>query len=231
MSTVTSFQAEQTVRRRRMWVLVVIAAVMVMVTVAGLRVITLRGDLEDAQAATTAAQQDLDARQVGVTAAQDDQIKEATGADPQRVATDRARIDRLMETANTWDSAQAYTVARGEVMDQLDLDENAQFVTDFMSAATYSTDGTGERTYYLDVMGVQSQLSGTQVYVESVRADQYRYMVIAQTTITSTAVRSGDGAAESNSSSGEVFVELTMDSSGAVHDITGWAAGGQARQS
>lgn len=174
---------------------------------------------------------ELDQREEVVEVAHDEQIREAIGADPQRLADDAAVIDRLAGQITTWDSGQSYAQARADLIEQLGLSEDDAFVTDFMPEAASNVDGNGERTYYLDVMGIDSSLSFTQIGLDAVVADEYRYTVVLETTISSEAVESSSSPGGADSSSGRMLLQLSVNSEGEISDLSGSAAGAETRGS
>lgn len=211
--------------------LILLVVVVLMAIGASLLLVSQNSALHRAQQDRQTAQDELDSRSTAVETVQDEQIHTALGADPKRMDDDAVVIDRLAEQIGTWDSGASYEQARADLIDELGMSDDDPFFVQFMPPAASNVDGNGDRTYYLDVMGIDSSVSDTTIGLESVMADKYRYTVVVDTDITSEAVDSSSSPDGSDSTSGLVLLELTINSNGIVTDLDGAASSGVTRTS
>lgn len=214
---------------RRIAVVGLLGLILLLVIGAALMLSTQQSRLTKATEQRETAEQTLSQRQETVEVAQREQLRNAMGADPQRLDDDEAVIDSLARAAGTWDSGPSYAQARADLIERTGLSEDDRFFTDFMPPAASNVDGTGERTYYIDTMGISSQTTDTQIGLDAVTADEYSYTVLMETTISSEAVDSSSPEG-SDSSTGRMLLQVSIDGQGEITALDGAAAGASTRR-
>lgn len=148
---------------------------------------------------------------------------QASGANAERVAKDSVAIGELLNRALTWESNDEYTEARKSTMRVYDLAEDSVFMTSFLPAAPVNRDSQGNEYPYIDAAGLNSSVGDFQVKVLSVDAVSYRYMALVDVQ-----AKSSDGL---GTSVNVATVFVTVDGSGAMSDISGFASISQPRTS
>lgn len=184
--------------------------------------------LETAQADRDEAQRAVDEHVSVIEVAEDEQIEAATGASQSRMEDDEVIITPLVSTMGTWDSGASYSDARAEIIEDLGLSEDDPFVQDFMPPAAVNIDSEGNKYYYLDTVGVASEVSGQRIQLQKVEASVYTYTVLVDTAVSSEAVVSDTAGDETVDS--QMMLEISIDGDGNVTDIKGAAAGAQPRR-
>lgn len=165
-------------------------------------------------------------------ASSDDAVRRALGVDPARVASDSAEIQDLLRIATTWDSGEKYEAARESLKRKYKLTETDDFLTNFMPPSRFNVDSRGTRYYYIDTLGLKSQLdSDVQVEVKSVRGTTYRYAVIAGVLASSSVTDAKGTQGLVSTASRKTLVYVTTDGEGGVSELTAIPASGATRTS
>lgn len=165
-------------------------------------------------------------------ASPDDAVRRTLGVDPARVASDSAEIQDLLRIATTWDSGEKYEAARESLKRKYKLTETDDFLTTFMPPSRFNVDSGGRRYYYIDALGLTSQLdSDVEVEVMSVRGTTYRYAVIAEVLASSSVTDAKGTQGLVSAASRKTLVYVTTDSEGRVNELTGFPASGATRTS
>jgi hypothetical protein len=217
--------------RRNLWLLLTAAALVLALISAGLiwsertRVLSVQ-DQKIADLDTQISQiETAEAEQV------DADILEALGVSRSRLTKDGRIINMLLDTAFTWDSGLAFEDARNSLKDRYGLTEEDPFLIDFMPPSRFNEDADGNRYYYIDTTGVNSEMGDDpEIEVVSVTADAYRYVVLADVRITADAVKQ-EGGAEVPSTNQAMLLYVTINAEGQISDLSGAPASGSTRLS
>lgn len=157
---------------------------------------------------------------------------EALGVNRARVAEDTDIITALLSTAFTWDSGLGYETARQDVKERYELSEDGAFLSDFMPPSRYNEDAEGQRYYFIDAEGLNSSLGDDpEVEVISVRADSYRYAVVATASMSVDAVEQNQAAPAQVQAGRKMLLFVTIDGEGAITELSGVPASGSVRSS
>lgn len=215
---------------RNIWVLAV-AVLMVLVAVgAGVQTASHSAELTSQQQRITELDEELHRAQGLRAEAEEANRLEALGVSETRVVEDKAIIERLLTTALTWEDAEAYDLARDELIEGFDLDEKGSLLRDFMPPAAF-TEREGERVYFIDEVGTMFDFTGDfTADVVRVRATEYEYIVIADVEVTSSKVIPAEDGSEP-SVTHQALLRVTLDDQGEVTAITGQMSDGQTRAS
>ena len=218
--------------RRNALVVAVAALLVTTATVTGLTWGSQRSALDAQQQTITGLQGQL----VSATAARSEQIGqdilESLGVSQSRIHDDKQIVDRLVKTAFTWDSGQAYEAARQDLKERYHLSEDEQFLKQFMPPARFNEDTSGKRYYFIDTQGLNSTVNAdTELEVVKVTADKYTYAAQVEVAGTSDAVSQNKVAPDRIKSYRTVLVYLTVDAQGKVSGLSAIPAGSSTRHS
>jgi hypothetical protein len=191
-----------------------------------------RSALDQQQQTITGLQSQL----ASVGTAKSEQVEQdamqSLGVSQSRIHDDTQIVDRLVKTAFTWDSGQAYEAARRDLKERYHLSEDEQFLKQFMPPARFNEDASGKRYYYIDTQGLNSAVNAdADLEVVKVTADEYTYAVQVEVAATSDAVSQNKVAPDRVKSYRTVLVYLTVDAQGKVSGLSAIPAGGSTRHS
>lgn len=218
--------------RRNALVLVVAGVLAIVVTVTGLSWITRSSALDVQDQRIDELEDQLQAEELATSEQVEHNVLKALGVSQDRLAGDAMIIGRLVETAFTWDSGRAYEATREDLKERYNLGEDEPFLVQFMAPSRFSEDASGQRYYYIDTQGMNSALADEpDVEVVRVSADQYRYVVLVEVSITSDAVTQNNANPSRVTTQRTMLVFLTLDAAGDVSDISGVPANGLTRHS
>ncbi|WP_181273681.1 hypothetical protein [Brevibacterium oceani] len=180
--------------------------------------------------------EDLDDELASIQQANEEKIDDdafaALGVDSGRATQDAQTITALLDAAFTWDSGKGYETARADVKETYGLSEDGPFLTDFMPPSRFNEDSEGTRYYYIDSEGLNSKLGGEpQVEVVSVRADVYRYAVIATASMSTDAVEKNDSIPAEVQADRKMLLFVSIDGDGKITELSGVPASGSIRHS
>ncbi|QNE18085.1 hypothetical protein F1D05_09545 [Kribbella qitaiheensis] len=160
---------------------------------------------------------------------------EGLGISASRVKADSATIGQLLSIAFTWDSGDAYEIARTELQDRFDLSEKDAFFRTFMPPSRFNRDADGKRYYYIDAVGLNSALGrNTDTEVVAVTGTRYRYAVMADVVLTidgSASINQPQPAVPRPTATRRVLVYVTLDARGRLSELAAIAASGSTRTS
>lgn len=159
--------------------------------------------------------------------AQTELVDEATGADSSRAAEDAAMLESLLSTALNWSDHDSYVASREAVMEDYGVDEDSGFMTSFLPAAPVNTDEQGNEYYYIDAMGLNSSLENVSAEVVAVSGSDYSYIVTVEV---SASTELGGGSLPSAASDQSVIF-ATVQGSGEIAELQGYATGTAPRSS
>lgn len=160
---------------------------------------------------------------------------EALGASGSRITADRQTIAQMLSIALSWDSGDSYEQVRETLTKRYKLAEDSAFLTKFMPPATFNQTSDGARYYYLDGVGLNSNLSSDGVQTEFLSANgvEYRYAVIADVVMSSdTPVeQTGEERQANPSVTRSTLLYVSTNAEGKILDIEGIPATGVTRHS
>jgi hypothetical protein len=214
--------------------LVVGAAVLLVtaVTVTGLTWGSQRSALDQQQQTITGLQGHLASVGTAKSEQVEQDVMQSLGVSQSRIHDDTQIVDRLVKTAFTWDSGQAYEAARRDLKERYHLSEDEQFLKQFMPPARFNEDASGKRYYYIDTQGLNSAVNAdADLEVVKVTADEYTYAVQVEVAVTSDAVSQNKVAPDRVKSYRTVLVYLTVDAQGKVSGLSAIPAGRSTRHS
>jgi hypothetical protein len=216
--------------RRNAWVLVIVAVLATMVTMAGMTWAGQRGTISGQEAQISGIERQL----AGIRQRNDERIDrdvlEALAVSRGRLDTDRARIQSLLKVAFTWDSGLAYAAAREKLKERFGFTEGGPFLRNFMPPSRFNEDTDGKRYYYIDTAGLNSALGGDpDIEVVDVRAGKYSYAVLVDVEVTFDAVsRTGPGSVTADR---RMLLFVTVDAEGRLSALSGVPSSGSSRHS
>ncbi|QOT16784.1 hypothetical protein [Paenarthrobacter sp. YJN-5] len=202
------------------------------VTVTGLTRGSQRGALDQQQQTITGLQGQLASVGTAKSEQVEQDVLQSLGVSQSRIHDDTQVVDRLVKTAFTWESGQAYEAARRDLKERYHLSEDEQFLKQFMPPARFNEDASGKRYYYIDTQGLNSAVNAeADLEVVKVTADEYTYAVQVEVAVTSDAVSQNKVAPDRVKSYRTVLVYLTVDAQGKVSGLSAIPAGGSTRHS
>ncbi|MEW1821288.1 hypothetical protein AB0323_10930 [Arthrobacter sp. NPDC080031] len=218
--------------RRNALVVGVAVLLVTAVTVTGLTWGSQRSALDQQQQTITGLQGQLASVGTAKSEQVEQDVMQSLGVSQSRIHDDTQIVDRLVKTAFTWDSGQAYEAARRDLKERYHLSEDEQFLKQFMPAARFNEDAAGKRYYYIDTQGLNSAVNAdADLEVVKVTADEYTYAVQVEVAVTSDAVSQNKVAPDRVKSYRTVLVYLTVDAQGKVSGLSAIPAGGSTRHS
>ena len=201
-------------------------------TVTGLTWGSQRSALDQQQQTITGLQGQLASVGTAKSEQVEQDVMQSLGVSQSRIHDDTQIVDRLVKTAFTWDSGQAYEAARRDLKERYHLSEDEQFLKQFMPPARFNEDASGKRYYYIDTQGLNSAVNAdADLEVVKVTADEYTYAVQIEVAATSDAVSQNKVAPDRVKSYRTVLVYLTVDAQGKVSGLSAIPAGGSTRHS
>lgn len=217
--------------RRNALVVGVAVLLVTAVTVTGLTRGSQRSAL-DQQQTITGLQGELASVGTAKSEQVEQDVMQSLGVSQSRIHDDTQIVDRLVKTAFTWDSGQAYEAARRDLKERYHLSEDEQFLKQFMPPARFNEDAAGKRYYYIDTQGLNSAVNAdADLEVVKVTADEYTYAVQIEVAATSDAVSQNKVAPDRVKSYRTVLVYLTVDAQGKVSGLSAIPARGSTRHS
>ncbi|WP_314191910.1 hypothetical protein [uncultured Arthrobacter sp.] len=218
--------------RRNALVVGVAVLLVTAVTVTGLTWGSQRSALDQQQQTITGLQGQLASVGTAKSEQVEQDVMQSLGVSQSRIHDDTQIVDRLMKTAFTWDSGQAYEAARRDLKERYHLSEDEQFLKQFMPPARFNEDASGKRYYYIDTQGLNSAVNAdADLEVVKVTADEYTYAVQIEVAATSDAVSQNKVAPDRVKSYRTVLVYLAVDAQGKVSGLSAIPAGGSTRHS
>ena len=218
--------------RRNALVAGVAVLLVIAVTVTGLTWESQRSALDQQQQTITGLQGQLASVGTAKSERVEQDVMQSLGVSRSRIHDDTQVVDRLVKTAFTWDSGQAYEAARRDLKERYHLSEDEQFLKQFMPPARFNEDASGKRYYYIDTQGLNSAVNAdADLEVVKVTADEYTYAVQVEVAATSDAVSQNKVAPDRVKSYRTVLVYLTVDAQGKVSGLSAIPAGGSTRHS
>jgi hypothetical protein len=218
--------------RRNALVVGVAVLLVTAVTVTGLTWGSRRSALDQQQQTITGLQGQLASVGTAKSEQVEQDVMQSLGVSQSRIHDDTQIVDRLVKTAFTWDSGQAYEAARRDLKERYHLSEDEQFLKQFMPPARFNEDASGKRYYYIDTQGLNSAVNAdADLEVVKVTADEYTYAVQVEVAATSDAVSQNKVAPDRVKSYRTVLVYLTVDAQGKVSGLSAIPAGGSTRHS
>jgi hypothetical protein len=218
--------------RRNALVVGVAVLLVTAVTVTGLTWGSQRSALDQQQQTITGLQGQLASVGTAKSEQVEQDVMQSLGVSQSRIHDDTQIVDRLVKTAFTWDSGQAYEAARRDLKERYHLSEDEQFLKQFMPPARFNEDASGKRYYYIDTQGLNSAVNAdADLEVVKVTADEYTYAVQVEVAATSDAVSQNKVAPDRVKSYRTVLVYLTVDAQGKVSGLSAIPAGGSTRHS
>ncbi|MCA4131913.1 hypothetical protein [Arthrobacter sp. M4] len=218
--------------RRNALVVGVAVLLVTAVTVTGLTWGSQRSALDQQQQTITGLQGQLASVGTAKSEPVEQDVMQSLGVSQSRIHDDTQIVDRLVKTAFTWDSGQAYEAARRDLKERYHLSEDEQFLKQFMPPARFNEDASGKRYYYIDTQGLNSAVNAdADLEVVKVTADEYTYAVQVEVAVTSDAVSQNKVAPDRVKSYRTVLVYLTVDAQGKVSGLSAIPAGGSTRHS
>ena len=218
--------------RRNALVVGVAVLLVTAVTVTGLTWGSQRSALDQQQQTITGLQGQLASVGTAKSEQVEQDVMQSLGVSQSRIHDDTQIVDRLVKTAFTWDSGQAYEAARRDLKERYHLSEDEQFLKQFMPPARFNEDASGKRYYYIDTQGLNSAVNAdADLEVVKVTADEYTYAVQIEVAATSDAVSQNKVAPDRVKSYRTVLVYLTVDAQGKVSGLSAIPAGGSTRHS
>ena len=218
--------------RRNALVVGVAVLLVTAVTVTGLTWGSQRSALDQQQQTITGLQGQLASVGTAKSEKVEQDVMQSLGVSQSRIHDDTQIVDRLVKTAFTWDSGQAYETARRDLKERYHLSEDEQFLKQFMPPARFNEDASGKRYYYIDTQGLNSAVNAdADLEVVKVTADEYTYAVQIEVAATSDAVSQNKVAPDRVKSYRTVLVYLTVDAQGKVSGLSAIPAGGSTRHS
>ena len=97
---------------------------------------------------------------------------EATGLDESRVNDDLEVVKTFFDKTLTWSTGAEYDAARESLIKDYKFSENDTFLTQFMPANQYTSDG---KYNYVDLKKANSKFEDVTQYVYSIDGDLYSY--------------------------------------------------------
>ena len=218
--------------RRNALVVGVAVLLVTAVTVTGLTWGSQRSALDQQQQTITGLQGQLASVGTAKSEQVEQDVMQSLGVSQSRIHDDTQIVDRLVKTAFTWDSGQAYEAARRDLKERYHLSEDEQFLKQFMPPARFNEDAAGKRYYYIDTQGLNSAVNAdADLEVVKVTADEYTYAVQVEVAVTSDAVSQNKVAPDRVKSYRTVLVYLTVDAQGKVSGLSAIPAGRSTRHS
>ena len=218
--------------RRNALVVGVAVLLVTAVTVTGLTWGSQRSALDQQQQTITGLQGQLASVGTAKSEQVEQDVMQSLGVSQSRIHDDTQIVDRLVKTAFTWDSGQAYEAARRDLKERYHLSEDEQFLKQFMPPARFNEDAAGKRYYYIDTQGLNSAVNAdADLEVVKVTADEYTYAVQVEVAVTSDAVSQNKVAPDRVKSYRTVLVYLTVDAQGKVSGLSAIPTGGSTRHS
>ncbi|TQJ60891.1 hypothetical protein FBY30_3168 [Arthrobacter sp. SLBN-83] len=218
--------------RRNALVVGVTVLLVTAVTVTGQTWGSQRSALDQQQQTITGLQGQLASVGTAKSEQVEQDVMQSLGVSQSRIHDDTQIVDRLVKTAFTWDSGQAYEAARRDLKERYHLSEDEQFLKQFMPPARFNEDAAGKRYYYIDTQGLNSAVNAdADLEVVKVTADEYTYAVQIEVAATSDAVSQNKVAPDRVKSYRTVLVYLTVDAQGKVSGLSAIPAGGSTRHS
>ena len=218
--------------RRNALVVGVTVLLVTAVTVTGQTWGSQRSALDQQQQTITGLQGQLASVGTAKSEQVEQDVMQSLGVSQSRIHDDTQIVDRLVKTAFTWDSGQAYEAARRDLKERYHLSEDEQFLKQFMPPARFNEDAAGKRYYYIDTQGLNSAVNAdADLEVVKVTADEYTYAVQIEVAATSDAVSQNKVAPDRVKSYRTVLVYLTVDEQGKVSGLSAIPAGGSTRHS
>jgi hypothetical protein len=218
--------------RRNALVVGVAVLLVTAVTVTGLTWGSQRSALDQQQQTITGLQGQLASVGTAKSEQVEQDVMQSLGVSQSRIHDDTQIVDRLVKTAFTWDSGQAYEAARRDLKERYHLSEDEQFLKQFMPPARFNEDAAGKRYYYIDTQGLNSAVNAdADLEVVKVTADEYTYAVQIEVAATSDAVSQNKVAPDRVKSYRTVLVYLTVDAQGKVSGLSAIPADGSTRHS
>ncbi|MET9711954.1 hypothetical protein ACFW3Z_03585 [Nocardiopsis alba] len=150
-------------------------------------------------------------------------VDDMSGTDTARLEADEEFIGRMLDTALTWESHTEYESARAAMTTVYEIPEDSTFMTEFLPEAPMNVDSEGTEYALIDLLGLDSQVSGFRSELLSVQGTEYAYLVLVDVRSTSDDGRAG--------ALGTATVLLTTDGDGGVSDVEGYAATSRVRSS
>ena len=218
--------------RRNALVVGVAVLLVTAVTVTGLTWGSQRSALDQQQQTITGLQGQLASVGTAKSEQVEQDVMQSLGVSQSRIHDDTQIVDRLVKTAFTWDSGQAYEAARRDLKERYHLSEDEQFLKQFMPPARFNEDASGKRYYFIDTQGLNSAVNAdADLEVVKVTADEYTYAVQVEVAVTSDAVSQNKVAPDRVKSYRTVLVYLTINAQGKVSGLSAIPAGGSTRHS
>lgn len=218
--------------RRNALVVGVAVLLVTAVTVTGLTWGSQRSALDQQQQTITGLQGQLASVGTAKSEQVEQDVMQSLGVSQSRIHDDTQIVDRLVKTAFTWDSGQAYEAARRDLKERYHLSEDEQFLKQFMPSARFNEDASGKRYYYIDTQGLNSAVNAdADLEVVKVTAYEYTYAVQVEVAVTSDAVSQNKVAPDRVKSYRTVLVYLTVDAQGKVSGLSAIPTGGSTRHS
>lgn len=206
--------------RRNVWVLAAIG--LLVIVVAGTSIQQL-----ERSRATAEQEQQVKSLEAELTRTHDEADRvaetnslEGLGISQQRLLDDRERIDELMRTALTFDDGASYDEARAELIERFGVDEDGEFLTEFMPESKAGS------THDVDRIGLVFTFDEVaDVGVERVVTTKYHYVVEASTSVGRSDVKPGsDGSSPTETR--RILLRLVVDGEGQVSEMSAVPASG-----
>lgn len=109
-------------------------------------------------------------------------LKDLTGYDSDRFVRDKKKASKIFEDVLTWDSYKTYNEKRNKAKNDYKIDEDEQFLKDFMpyieelKTAGYKGQGTSDVTNIIDTSGANMNFDSVKPMVYKIDGDVYHYI-------------------------------------------------------
>lgn len=156
---------------------------------------------------------DIAKAKAAIKAKEDEALKEAVGLDASRRNADMDTINDLMASVGTWNDGAEYDKGRNTVLEQYEIPEDSQFMTEFFPEQPSKTSRSGDTYYEVDMKGLNSKVDNIETSLINIDGDKYTYLSLVEISSSS----KDNKARVSNIS----IVRFTTDSAGKILDING----------
>lgn len=212
------------------------ALVLVLGTICGITVAGQNNTLAEQDSQVAQLESELQAeRRISIEAASKD-LSEDLGISSTRVLQDDPMLRELLLTAFSWSSGEDYEKARERLISRYKIQEDSRFLTDFLPPSKFNEDMKGQRSYWLDTVGLNAgiDVKNADIEVASVDGTTYEYLVMGTIDYSSdfTDSTNENGTVGAAPTSGRrVLLEVSVDGDGNVMSLEGVPASGQTRRS
>lgn len=109
-------------------------------------------------------------------------LKDLTGYDSDRFVRDKKKASKIFEDVLTWDSYKTYNEKRNKAKNDYKIDEDEQFLKDFMpyieelKTAGYKGQGTSDVTNIIDTSGANMNFDSVKPMAYKIDGDVYHYI-------------------------------------------------------